>query len=340
MYKNCKNRRVGGGIIITDQRAYFIEKIIDENEQIVQIDKNGIEYYRFNFINFKDVCGLTFTKEYLILTFKIGITSFYNIDNSQKCLEFNESFSFAFWEENEHYIFMKNRDFLYRFNKRLQCIEKFLPNTKSLLLRYLLKDNLIFTLKGFLLFVYKSENEDITLSWQLDMRSLFPDQEDVDINEIKEYQGSLILVTSAAVLRLSVEDGSIIWISEGYARTIEIVGNTGYVCTSGSLFKVNLDNGEESGFGWGEYHKLPNFTYNGKDYWATGHRVVYHDGLLWYSVYSSGDSFLIAINPENGNYEWIHYVDTIGKTDEPQFFGDYMFLYDTEHTLHIYQKES
>lgn len=339
MYKQKEKLNVTGGVIITNQSAFFI-KVIDGVKRIVRMDKCGTEHLVFDFIDIIDVEGLAFTNDYFMISFKSGTTFFYSMINGQKVFHFNEAIYFSFLEEDTLYMYIKNKVILYRFNKSLQCIEKFSVGDKNLLLRCVLDNNIVFTLRGYLLVVYKNRTDNVILSWQLDIRSLFPEQEDVEIRDIKEYQGSLIVATTAAVLRLSVEDGSIIWISEGYARTIEIVGNTGYVCTSGSLFKVNLDNGEESGFGWGEYHKLPNFTYNGKDYWATGHRVVYHDGLLWYSVYSSGDSFLIAINPENGNYEWIHYVDTIGKTDEPQFFGDYMFLYDTERTLHIYQKES
>lgn len=339
MYKIRKKVFTSGTVKVTNNGVYFIE-MKDKAKHIIQMSLDGNELMKFDFVDINETRKLKFAKDYFIALFKRGETVFYSLNN-KNMFRYNEILSFIFLEEDSQYIYMHGKEFLYRFNKEIKIMERFpLIDNRNLLLNYLLDDMLIFTLRGYLLYVYKSEIKDITLSWQLDIRSLFPEQEDVEFRDIKEYQGSLIVATTAAVLRLSVEDGSIIWISEGYARTIEIVGNTGYVCTAGSLFKVNLDNGEESGFGWGEYHKLPNFTYNGKDYWATGHRVVYHDGLLWYSVYSSGDSFLIAINPENGNYEWIHYVDTIGKTDAPQFFGDYMFLYDTEHTLHIYQKDS
>lgn len=340
MYKIYMKTKANGSVTITNHGAYFI-KVDNMMKKIVQMDIDGNQYDNFAFLDINEFSEIAFSKCCMIISFKSGGTSFYSLNNHQMIFHQKETLSFIFYEENSQFIYMSSHALLYRYDKKKQSVEPFFStDNKSLLLKYLINNKLIFTLKGGLLFAYKIEVEKADLSWRLDIRSLFPDEETVRINDIKEYQGSLIVATTAAVLRLSVEDGSIIWISEGYARTIEIVGNTGYVCTSGSLFKVNLDNGEESGFGWGEYHKLPNFTYNGKDYWATGHRVVYHDGLLWYSVYSSGDSFLIAINPENGNYEWIHYVDTIGKTDEPQFFGNYMFLYDTEHTLHIYQKES
>ena len=187
-------------------------------------------------------------------------------------------------------------------------------------------------------YIYIYSVFDFSFIKEFNLNVLFPTQENVRISQIKEYQGSLIVVTSVATLRLSAEDGSVIWINEGYARTIEIVGNTGYVCTSICLLKINLDTGEESGYGW-EKNRLPDFTYEGQEHWPVGHEVVYHDGLLWYSVYDSGESFLIAINPDNGNYEWIHRVDTYEKTDAPQFYEDKMFLWDTGNVLHIYEKE-
>ena len=339
MYTKIKELKTYGSVTIMNQELFLIE-VVDQGKRVIKMELNGIESILFEFIDVENIYSLAFAEDYFMVSFKSGTTTFYSINSNQKVFQYNTILPITFLHEDGYYMYMDDKDFLYRYNKCHHEIKIFPIGHKNMLLACVFNDNLICEFKGGKLFTYKNNPLNVLLSWQLDIRSLFPAEEDAEISEIKDYQGSLIVVTSAAVLRLSVEDGSIIWISEGYARTIEIVGNTGYVCTSGSLFKVNLDTGEESGYGWGEYHKLPNFTYNGKDYWATGHRVVYHDGLLWYSVYSSGDSFLIAINPENGNYEWIHYVDTIGKTDAPQFFGDYMFLYDTEHTLHIYQKES
>lgn len=233
---------------------------------------------------------------------------------------------------------METKEMLHRFNKWLHIIDSFPIIDKYTLLSCVFDDNIVFRKKEGQIFLYKNHPDAIQLVWQLDVTSLFPDQEDVSISEIKEYQGSLIVLSSVATLRLSAEDGSIIWINNGYAHTLEIVGNIGYVCTGLSLLKINLDNGEESGYGW-ERHELPNFIYNEKNFWPIGHRVVYHEGLLWYSVYSSGHSFLLAINPENGNYEWIHHVDTYEKIDAPQFYEDKMFLRDTGNVLHIYEKE-
>lgn len=187
------------------------------------------------------------------------------------------------------------------------------------------------------LYIYKYDN-DLTFIWKCNISTFYPDQEEVKMYEVKEYQNSLIVLTSAGVLRISAKEGSVIWKTFRYANTIEIVGNIGYICSGLALYKVNLDTGEESGYGW-EYERLPDFIYNEKIFWPMGHRVIYHEGLLWYSVYSSGHSFLLAINPDNGNYEWIHHVDTYEKTEAPQFYENKMFLWDTGNTLHIYEKE-
>lgn len=187
-------------------------------------------------------------------------------------------------------------------------------------------------------YIYIYSSLDFSFIGEVNIESLYSHQQKIKISQIKEYQNSLIVITSAGVLRLSTKDGSVIWKTFRYANTIEIVGNIGYICSGLALYKVNLDTGEESGYGW-EYERLPDFIYNEKIFWPMGHRVIYHEGLLWYSVYSSGHSFLLTINPDNGNYEWIHHVDTYEKTEAPQFYEDKMFLWDTGNTLHIYEKE-
>lgn len=144
---------------------------------------------------------------------------------------------------------METKEMIYRFNKWLHIIDSFPMIDKYTLLSCVFDDNIVFRKKGGQVFLYKNHPDAIQLVWQLDVASLFPDQEDVRISEIKEYQGFLIVLTSVATLRLSAKDGSIIWINNGYAHTLEIVGNIGYVCTGLSLLKINLDNGEESGYG-------------------------------------------------------------------------------------------
>ncbi|WP_455592189.1 hypothetical protein [Bacteroides sp.] len=335
-YREVKKIKTRSGISITNYGLFLIKEEKNKKE-LIQINAHDNKCKKDNFIDINEIYRLSFTKDYFIVSFKNGTTVFYTPDK-RTILEIKNQLHFAFVEEDKAYIYIKNRETIYRFDKKQYKIDIFNVVKKDFLLSCLFGNNLIFRFRGDQLFLYKNSVSNIELSWQLDLNSLFPNQEDITIKSVKEYQGSLIVATSVATLRLSAEDGSVIWINNGYVRTIEIVGNTGYICTGLSLLKINLDNGEESGYGW-KQNRLPDFTYKGQEYYPAGHEVVYHDGLLWYSVCSSGESFLIAINPDNGNYEWIHHVDTNDQTDAPQFYEDKMFLYDTGNTLHIYEKE-
>ena len=203
-------------------------------------------------------------------------------------------------------------------------------------------DNHIVTGKYLQTYIYIYIKTDFTLLWQKNIRDIFNEEDrennQLQIQEIYAYKNTFIIVTTFGTVCLKQVDGSLIWKTDSYARTMEIVGNIGYVCTSLSLYKINLDTGEESGYGW-IHDRLPDFEYGDRSYWPAGHRVVYHNGFLWYLVYDAGDSFIIAINPETGDYEWIHKVDTYEKADEIQFYEDKMFVSDTGGYLHIYEKE-
>lgn len=192
--------------------------------------------------------------------------------------------------------------------------------------------------------IYIYNKTDFSLLWQKDLgeylkRHSEGKEIEGQITQVKLYKDSIIVVSDGGVLRLVLETGEILWKFKGYTRTMEIVGETGYCCSSLGLWKLNLETGQDSGYGW-EYHRLPDIEWNGRTFWPGGHEVIYHDGLLWYSVYASGESFLVAINPHDGYYEWVHHVDTNEKTDSPVFHGDKMFLKDTGGTLHIYEKEN
>ena len=102
---------------------------------------------------------------------------------------------------------------------------------------------------------------------------------------------------------------------------------------------MNLDTGEKYSYGR-KYDRLPDFEYNGETYWPSGYRVVYHKGLLWYRVYSSGDSFIVSIDPDTANYQWIHKVDTYEKVNDINFYDDKMFVTDTGYNLFIYEEKN
>ena len=186
------------------------------------------------------------------------------------------------------------------------------------------------------IYIYIKNN--LSLLWQQNIQDFFPGEEELSILEIYSYKDTFIIIARVGIVCLSQKDGSLIWKCDYYARTMEIVGHYGYVCTSLSFYRVDLDNGEKYGYGR-KYDRLPDFEYNGKNHWPAGHRVVYHKGLLWYIVYSSGESFIIAIDPETANYQWIHKVDTYEKVMDIKFYDDKMFVTDTGYNLFIYEEE-
>jgi len=186
--------------------------------------------------------------------------------------------------------------------------------------------------------IYIYIKNDLSLLWQQNIQDFFPGEEELSILEIYSYKDTFIIIARVGIVCLSQKDGSLIWKCDYYARTMEIVGHYGYVCTSLSFYRVDLDNGEKYGYGR-KYDRLPDFEYNGENHWPSGHRVVYHKGLLWYIVYSSGESFIIAIDPETANYQWIHKVETYEKVMDIKFYDDKMFVTDTGYNLFIYEEE-
>ena len=188
------------------------------------------------------------------------------------------------------------------------------------------------------IYIYIYVKNDFSLLWQQNIQDFFPGEEELSILEIYSYKDTFIIIARVGIVCLSQKEGSLIWMVNSGARTMEIVGNLGYVCTGLSLYWVNLDTGEKYGYGR-KYDRLPDFEYNGETYWPAGYKVVYHKGLLWYRVYSSGESFILAIDPETGEYKWIHKVETYEKVMDIKFYDDKMFVTDTGYNLFIYEEE-
>ena len=195
-----------------------------------------------------------------------------------------------------------------------------------------------YVIKGYDPYIYIYVKSDYSLLRQQNIQDFFPGEENLSILEIYSYKDTFIIIARVGIVCLSQKDGSLIWKCDYYARTMEIVGHYGYVCTSLSFYRVDLDTGESYDYDR-EYAALPDFEYNGKNHWPSGHRVVYHKGLLWYIVYSSGESFIIAIDPETANYQWIHKVETYEKVMDIKFYDDKMFVTDTGYNLFIYEEE-
>ena len=187
------------------------------------------------------------------------------------------------------------------------------------------------------IYIYIYVKNDYSLLRQQNIQDFFPEEE-IEIYSVHPYKNTFIVIAKMGIVCLSQKDGSLIWKVNSGARTMEIVGNLGYVCTGLSLYWVNLDTGEKYGYGR-KYDRLPDFEYNGETYWPAGYRVVYHKGLLWYEVFISGYAFILAIDPETGEYKWIHKVETYERVMDIKFYDDKMFLLDSGNTLFIYEEK-
>ena len=188
-------------------------------------------------------------------------------------------------------------------------------------------------------YTYIYVKNDFSLLWQQNIQDFFPKEEEIEIYSVHPYKNTFIVIAKMGIVCLSQKDGSLIWKCDHYARTMEIVGHYGYVCTSLSFYRVDLDTGEFYNYNR-KYSRLPDFEYNGENHWPSGHRVVYHNGLLWYDVYTSKHPFIIAIDPETATYQWIYEIkDTYEDIEEIRFYDNKMFVTDTGNNLFIYEEK-
>lgn len=182
--------------------------------------------------------------------------------------------------------------------------------------------------------VFTLDNQKI---WEYNINDILISEKKGEIREMKIYNNNIIIVSTLGYISIEIATGKIKWATKGYADVIEIVGNIGYVSTNHSLSKINLDNGIHSGYGW-EYNGLPDFEFRGHHFKAVGYGVLYHDGLLYYAVHDSGESFVIGINPHDGYYEWIIHIEDAHKIDTLKFHENRMYIRDTENNLFVYEK--
>ena len=189
------------------------------------------------------------------------------------------------------------------------------------------------------IYIYIYLKRDYALVRQQNIQDFFSKEEEIEIYSIHPYKNTFIVIVKMGIVCLSQKDGTLIWKCDHYARTMEIVGHYGYVCTSLSFYRVDLDTGEFYNYNR-KYSRLPDFEYNGENHWPSGHRVVYHKGLLWYDVHTSKHPFIIAIDPETATYQWIYEIkDTYEDIEEIRFYDNKMFVTDTGNNLFIYEEE-
>lgn len=199
---------------------------------------------------------------------------------------------------------------------------------------FLISSDKLISVNSNSLGLFTLDNQKI---WEHNINDILISDKKGTIREMKIYNGNVIIVSELGYISIEIATGKINWATKGYADVIEIVENIGYVCTNHSLSKINLDNGIHSGYGW-EYNGLPDFEFRGHHFKAVGYGVIYHDGLLYYAVYDSGESFVIGINPHDGYYEWILHIEKAHKIDKLKFHKNRMYVRDTENNLFVYEK--
>lgn len=197
-------------------------------------------------------------------------------------------------------------------------------------------DFIITKKETYILFCY--DKSSLNMHWQLNINAIFNTETDSEIKQIKIYNDAIIIASNKGISSIDIGTGSINWVTKTYAITIEIVENTGYVCTNSALYKINLDTGIISDYDGWKYGALPDIRYKEKNYTAFGYEVVFHEGLLWYRVFASGESFIIAINPHDGYYEWVHHLEGADKIDSIKFYENRMYLLDNSGVLFVYEK--
>ena len=184
--------------------------------------------------------------------------------------------------------------------------------------------------------LFTLDNQEI---WQHNINTLLGTETDSEIKQLKRYNDAIIVASNMGILSIEISTGKVKWAVETYALTIEIVENTGYVCTNSALYKINLDTGVISDYDGWEYSALPDIRYEEKNYTAFGYEVIFHEGLLWYRVFASGESFIIAINPHDGYYEWVQHLEGVDKINSIKFHKNRMYLLDIGGILHVYEKD-
>jgi len=166
-----------------------------------------------------------------------------------------------------------------------------------------------------------------------------------EIDKIYLYNEEQLIVTTkySYSFCFNINTGQEIWKSP-YLSKIEIVNNIGYAYSNGgSIAKIDLNTGKILSND-GQFFHLPDLppvqhkTLGEIHISTKGDLLIHHNGLLWYVVYSNGYSFIVAINPHDWHYEWIHQVETNEKVMDIKFHENRMYLYDTGNVLHVYDK--
>lgn len=162
------------------------------------------------------------------------------------------------------------------------------------------------------------------------------------INYITPYGEDKIIVSCkwSKTFCIEIATGKILW-ENTYTGNREyiIAGDVGFAYSNGGgINKIDLKTGE-SLHADKRFHRVPEMPYYNDLHISTvTDGMAYHDGLLWARIYSNGYSFIVAINPYDYHYEWIHHVETTEKVMDIKFYNNRMYLHTSGSELHIYEK--
>lgn len=220
------------------------------NDKLFVLENDSSSFFIYSFINFElikkigeDYGGGLYTINNNILDYSFrGI----NLKNLEKVVFFQNEDCY-FNAMNNNYIVVNKfieefKSEQYLINKSdFKIIKKILYEGGLRLFTH--SNSIVSSLDGNIFFY-----NDFSLLWQKNIRDFFNKEDSKNnqlrIQEIYTYKENFIVVSTFGILSLNQQDGSLVWKTDSYARTMEIVGNFGYVCTGGSLYRINLDNGE------------------------------------------------------------------------------------------------
>ena len=351
MYKLIKRLNKHYVKFVESNTMYLINNVVDKGKKIpylIQMDADLNELFRLSTGKYP---RLSFHEDVFFVG--SGATkkfSIYERHTNKKIISYDEEliigggFPYKSSKEKEYYFVKKNKGIAFSrddWSKREFQLEYSIMHRVSHP-----EYNLFTNLRKSILYAYNSGMTQLV--WQKDF-SKIAEYLDVltdepmrgEVYDVQLYKEDKIIVTTLFkdAFCLDVATGKELWRTWTFGGRIEIVGNIGYVCTGASLFKINLDTGEAIMNTLYPDNSFPDIEYNNRTYSATG-GIVYHEGWLWHTVYDSGQAFIIAINPHNGNYEWVHHVETNGEIiHDVDFLKDKMFLRDSGGVLHAYEKE-
>jgi|GEM_PF-6454669 len=162
------------------------------------------------------------------------------------------------------------------------------------------------------------------------------------ITSVIVYQNKYVIISTmmSHCICMEIETGKVVWRKPGnsiwwYATK----DNIAYCITNRALYYMDMETGVDADYGW-THSALPDFVVDGKKFTPLVDDIQYVDGLLWLIAFdrASGRSCILAVNPHNGHYEWIHHVDTKDKVMSMKFYEGRMYLNSTRDLL-IYAKD-